>query len=57
MYQFVCDILRTLKDIALRFDSFEQQAHADRDRVSKLCEHLNVDSVVTKKGKHPRRML
>ena len=51
----VCDILKTLNGIALRFDSFEQQARADRDRVSKLYEQLNVENTTSKKNKTPKK--
>ena len=53
----VNDILKTLNNIAVRFDTFEQQAKLDRERVSKLCEHINSDVVNLKKRLLKKGML
>ena len=39
----VNDIFKTLNSIAVRFDSFEQQAGINREKVATLCEKLNGD--------------
>ena len=51
------DILRTLNSMVARFDSFEQQARVDREKVSKLCEQFNSDHSGTRKVKMPKKTL
>ena len=51
----VNDIFKTLNNIAVRFDSFEQQARIDREKVATLCEKLNGDITSVKKGKTPKK--